>query len=153
MTVVAGRDFHIMVNFKHSYEGKYEDRLEIILEDLSIHQQFAIVRPLRAIVGNKTDYEQLRPKAPYVPRKRTARDPEVDIVPGVPPPATSKTKWATKLPFADIPKGLSKILYSGRSDPDVAAEVRRTRLPARLDAESYPRHLHELLWAEEYKMQ
>ncbi|KAH8102228.1 P-loop containing nucleoside triphosphate hydrolase protein [Cristinia sonorae] len=153
MKLISGREFHIIVSFKHPNHGKYEDRLEIIFEDLAIRQQFAIVRPLRAVVGSKADYEQLRPRAPYVPRKRTNRDAETQVVPGVPPPATSTTKWVTKLPIANIPKGLAGALYSGDLTTEVATEVRRTRLPAHLDSTSYGRHFQELLWCEEFKMQ
>ncbi|THH30849.1 hypothetical protein EUX98_g3344 [Antrodiella citrinella] len=152
-TLTAGREFRIVVNFKHPNHGKYDDRLEILFEDLSIRQQFAIVRPIRGIIGSKTDYEQLRPKIPYAPRKRTARAPEQEVVPGVPPAATNSTKWVTKLPFADIPKGLIRILYSANEASKVAAEVRVARLPTHLDAESYSRHFRELLWVEEFKMQ
>ncbi|TCD60518.1 hypothetical protein EIP91_009945 [Steccherinum ochraceum] len=153
MTVANGREFRVIIAFRHSNHGKYEDRLEVFFEDLSIRQQFAIVRPLTIIVGNKSDYEELRPKAPYVPRKKTARDDPESIVPGVPPLATSTTRWVTKLPFADIPEKLSKILNSGNLPSEVASGIRKIRLPDRLDAESYPRHFQELLWIEEFKMQ
>ena len=55
MTVVYGRDFPVTVAFRHPNHGKYEDRLEILFEDVSIRQDFAIVRPLRLIVGVKSD--------------------------------------------------------------------------------------------------
>lgn len=153
MSVVCGRPFHVVVNFKHKNEGRYEDRLEILLEDLLIRQQFAIVRPLRAVVGSRAEYERLAPRTAYIPRKRTAREPETDITPGIPPEATSTTKWVTKLPPADIPKGLIKILLSSDSASEVAAAIRQVRLPARLDSESYSRHFRDLVWIEEFKMQ
>lgn len=153
MMLVSGRAFVIEVDFRHPNHGIYEDRLEIVLEDLSINQRFAVVRPVRAIVGNRADYEELRPKAPYVPRKKTSRDPEKHIVPGVPPAATNTVRWVTRLPLAEIPKTLSDILYSSSKIQKVVPKVRTRRLPPHLDENSYSQQFCELLWTEEFRMQ
>ncbi|CAL1708616.1 unnamed protein product [Somion occarium] len=152
-SVPFNRDYHINIEFRQSNLGRYEDRLEIVFEDLSLKKRFVIVRALQAIVGSKEDHEQFKPRAPYQPRKRTTRDPETSIIAGPPPAATRAMKWVTKLPWADIPKNLSNILVGGEPVPEVAGTLKSTVLPLHLNPSTYARHYQVLLWTEEFRMQ
>lgn len=81
--LIYGRETRLIINFAQSYRGRYEDRAEIIFEDIQLGKEFVIVRPLRVIVGSRADHDALRPTAPYVPRRRTNRAPVNEVVPGV----------------------------------------------------------------------
>jgi helicase MOV-10 len=85
--VVYGWAICVVVTFTQTYRGRYEDRAEIIFEDIQLRKRFVIVRPLRAIVGSREDHAALRPVAPYIPRRRTERAPVHDAVPGVVSPS------------------------------------------------------------------
>lgn len=147
-----GRPASGTVTFRECDNGRYEDRLEITLEDERLHQRFVIVRPLRAIIGNREDHALLKPKAPFVPRKRTAREPETEILEGVLPPSLKAIPYVVKLAFADIPKNLSTSLSTG-SLSEVIGRVRRIFLPKAWDSSSYGRHFKNLLWVEEFRME
>ncbi|KAK7684935.1 hypothetical protein QCA50_011770 [Cerrena zonata] len=148
-----GRDFRIDISFKQQYLGRYEDRLEIVFEDLSLNSSFVIVRPLSAIVGNKEDHENLKPRAPYQPRKRGSRDPETSVIAGPPPPATKTVKWVTRLLPFDIPKNIASILLEGDPPAETAGNLQLTILPPHLNVNTYARHFQTLLWVEEFRMQ
>jgi helicase MOV-10 len=140
------------VQFRQSHNGRYEDRLEIIFEDQKLGQRFVIVRPLKAIIGSQADHDLLRPTAPFVPRKRTTRKPETDVVPGVSPPALNAIPYAVKLPHSNIPNNLPEILASG-SLSDIIGRVRRILFPKAWDTATYDRHFKNLIWIEEYRME
>ena len=147
-----GRPVIGQVKFRDINNGRYEDRLEIVFEDERLRQRFIIVRPLRVIVGNRRDHELLKPKAPFVPRKRTTREPETEVIEGVLPPSLKAIPYVVKLCFADIPKDLSVSLSTG-SLAEVTARVRRVFLPQSWDSNTYARHFKNLLWVEEYRME
>ncbi|KAF7971347.1 hypothetical protein HWV62_21363 [Athelia sp. TMB] len=133
--------------------GRYEDRIEIFFEDSSLnYQRFVIVRPLKAIVGNKQDYELLKARAPFVPRKRVAREPETEILEGVLPPTLKAVPYVVALCRADIPKALAVSLSTGPMH-EVVSRVRRVFLPRIWDSSTYGRHFKNLLWVEEYRME
>ena len=81
--MVFGREKRVLVTFKPSYRGRFESRLEILFEDTQLSRTFVIVRQIRAIVGDVADHALLKPIAPYVPRKRTSRQAEQEVIPGV----------------------------------------------------------------------
>ncbi|KAI0945600.1 hypothetical protein AcW1_001785 [Taiwanofungus camphoratus] len=149
--LVHGREVSITVTFRQAHGGRYGDRLELMFEDTSLRQRFAIVRSVEAIVGSKADHELLKPKSPYVPRKRTHRDPEVEVIPGDPPPALRAVPYVVKLPSADIPRRIASSLSRG-SDSHVIAHI-RTVLPQHLDSASHGVHFKTLLWVEEHRME
>jgi helicase MOV-10 len=151
-TLTCGRPRTGKVDFRQNHNGRYEDRIEIIFEDEALGQQFVIVRPLQAIVGSQADHDMLRPKAPFVPRKRTARKPETEILPGILPPALKAIPYVVKLAHAHIPKNLSETLSTG-SVSDVVGRVRRIFLPKVWDSATYSRHFKNLIWIEEHQME
>lgn len=149
-----GRSVTGQVKFREANNGHYEDRLEIIFEDERLGQRFIIVRPVRAIIGNKEDHELLKPVAPFIPRKRIARDPETEILEGVLPPTLKAIPYVVKLAQSEIPKNLSLSLSTGSGSlSDVIGRVRRIFLPKSWDSNSYGRHFKNLLWVEEYRME
>ncbi|KAJ7255409.1 P-loop containing nucleoside triphosphate hydrolase protein [Mycena rebaudengoi] len=132
--------------------GRAEDRLEILFEDLQLHTRFVIARILRAIVGDRADHDLLRPIAPYVPRKRAARQPETEVVGGVLPSSLNAVPYIVPLPKAPIPNGLAATLSTGASAA-ITSTVRRVYLPEVLDSNTYARHFKHLLWIEEFRME
>lgn len=140
------------IGFHGLYNGRYEDRLEILLEDERLRQRFVIVRPVRAIIGSKEDHELLKPKAPFVPRERIVREPETEILKGVFPLALKAVPYVVPLLHADIPKHLSSSLSKG-STADVISSIRRIFLPKVWDSSTYGQHFKTLLWIEEHRME
>ena len=140
------------VTFRQQFRGRFDDRLELIFEDAALRQRFAIVRPVRAVVGSRADYEAMKPKSPYVPRKRTQRAPETDVVPGVPPPSQKIIPYVGLLPHARIPHRISSSLEKGEGRRAVAF-FRQSILPVQFTSETHGRYFKTLLWAEEFRME
>lgn len=133
--------------------GRFNDRMEFIFEDTSIHQRFAITRPIRAIVGVKEDLDALKPLAPYVRPKRRYYRPvaEQDVRDGIRPPALADIDWVVKLPQFPIPGEVFRAVMSG-SRQDKVAKIRSSLLPDVLDTTTYARHWRTLLHIEEAQM-
>ncbi|KAF8869388.1 P-loop containing nucleoside triphosphate hydrolase protein [Infundibulicybe gibba] len=146
------RPINLRIEFQSSYIGRYEDRLEVVFEDIALKKRFMISRPLRAIVGNPEDHEALKPRAPYVPRSRTVREAETDVIEGVPPPSMEGIRYINRLPLAIIPTDLSSLLSNNSSLSETIRKMRRLYLPSSLNGDTYGRHFKHLIWAEEYKM-
>jgi helicase MOV-10 len=142
----------LVVTLKQPLRGQFADRLEISFENTTLRQRFVIARHIKAIVGNRAEYELLRPRAPYVAQHRAPREPESDVVAGPPPPATSTVAWVVKLTKAPIPTTLAAILSSG-SVRDNLEELRRTVLPAVLDCDTYGSYWKTVIWIEEQRME
>ncbi|KAA1476103.1 P-loop containing nucleoside triphosphate hydrolase protein [Dentipellis sp. KUC8613] len=130
--------------------GRYEDKLEITFQDES-HGRFTIVRSVRAIVGNREDYEALKPSAPYVPRHKGPKRAEKRIVEGIPPPSLNAVEWVRKLPEAEIPKQLLSILAM-KSVDDIVNELKHNVIRGDLSPELYGLYFKTLLWVEEHRM-
>lgn len=81
-SIVSGLVTKIYVKLLQPFRGRYQDRLEIILEDTQLNHQFIIVRQIQAIVGNAAEHKALQPIAPYVPKTRTKRQIPHDVIPG-----------------------------------------------------------------------
>lgn len=141
-----------LIKFCDSDSGRYEDRLEVTLEDERLQQRFVIVRPLRAIIGDREDHALLKPKAPFVPRELAAREPETEVFKGVLPPSLKAIPYVVTLPWAEIPRNLAASLWTG-SLSEVIGRVRRGFLPPTWDSHTYGRHFKSLLWVEEYRME
>ncbi|RDB30431.1 putative helicase MOV-10 [Hypsizygus marmoreus] len=140
------------VTFCQNYAGRCQDRLELVFEDTQLKTRFTIARPLFGIVGNKADHERLRPVAPYVPRKKSARQPELMVVEGIRPPALKAVPYVVPLPRAAIPGGLATTLSTG-SPANILSRVQSVFLPPELNTQGYARHFKHLLWIEEFRME
>ncbi|EPQ53711.1 P-loop containing nucleoside triphosphate hydrolase protein [Gloeophyllum trabeum ATCC 11539] len=146
--LVCRRDYTIPVTFRSSYAGHYEDRVEITLEEKQLKQAFVIVRFVRVIVGDKADYDRLKPTMPYTPRVHSKREPEITVVPGEAPPVLKAIPYVVKLADAHIPKNIMAVVSTG-SNEDKVNNLRRSILPRVLDVASHGRHFKTLLWVEE----
>ena len=150
--MICGRPVQLAVNFRQLHHGHFEDRIDLVFEDTTLGQRFVVSRPMRAIVGSQQDYDLLRPTAPYTPRKRSKREAETEVVPGVVPESTNVIPWVVKLPFADIPDSLTLTLSNG-SIREVMRALQHVSLPRVLTTDTYNRHFNILLWVEEYRME
>ncbi|KAK0437214.1 RNA helicase [Armillaria borealis] len=140
----------LTVTAKQAHAGRADDRLDLVFEDLSLHTQFLIARPIHLIVGSKADHKALKPKSVYVSRERTTRHPELNIVEGVRPPALTVIPYSITLPFADIPKPLLDTISSGTVS-EIKRKLQQLFLPHNFDTGSYGRFFQLLLWVEEHK--
>jgi len=124
--------------------------LEMIFFDTQSKRRFPICKPLAAIVGNKEDFELLKPVAPYVPIKLGQPEPVHEIVPGRRPESIAPVEWFTKLEKYDIPKPLKTILEI----PNTADQIRlikRDFLPKELTADAHTKWFHVQLYLEEHQ--
>lgn len=151
-TLTYARAITFEITVRQEHIGRYEDRLEIIFEDMQLKKQFIITRTLEVTIGSKADHDLLKPIAPYKPRKRTNRQPEIEVVEGVLPPSLKAVPYVVPLPHAQIPDGLSNSLSTG-STSEIIGRIRRVHLPHTLDSETYGRHFKALLWIEEFRME
>ncbi|KAJ7669407.1 P-loop containing nucleoside triphosphate hydrolase protein [Mycena polygramma] len=151
-TIGYNKTYPFTVTLRQAHNGRAEDRLEILFEDVQLRKHFIIARILRVIVGNRDDHELLRPIAPYVPRKRSARQPETSVVEGVLPTSLKAVPYVVPLPKAPIPSNLASALSTG-STTSIVTNVRRLYLPPLLDSNTYARHFKHLLWIEEFRME
>ncbi|KAA1476102.1 P-loop containing nucleoside triphosphate hydrolase protein [Dentipellis sp. KUC8613] len=147
-----GRRASVTVALQQKTLGRWEDRLEVTLEDTLLGQRFTIVRSVRARIGSKSDYEALKPSAPYKPRPRGNRPQEKDVVEGIAPPALDAVRYVLSLPRAEIPKQIASIISTGSVDK-IVDQLKRTVLPPALTSESYGRFFKILLWVEEHRME
>ncbi|KAJ4467007.1 RNA helicase, partial [Lentinula aciculospora] len=139
------------VKMTQDHLGRAEDRLEFVFEDVRLQSRFMITRPLLVTVGSRADHEMLKPRAPYVPRKRTQRQPETNVLEGIAPPSTQAIPYVGRLPLATIPGHLLNTLSTG-STKEVLARLRRMYLPPILNSETYTKHFKHLIWTEEFQM-
>jgi helicase MOV-10 len=140
------------ITFTSSFRGRFQDRLEFIFEDHSLDQRFVIIRSIRGIAGERSDHELLQPTAPYVPRKWMPRAQEINIIPGIRPPALNAIPWVISLPDAFVPKNLSDAVSSGEVK-DILERLKRSFLPVVFSSDTYGRHWKYLLWLEEIRME
>ncbi|KAL4254212.1 DNA2/NAM7 helicase family protein [Pleurotus pulmonarius] len=152
VTIKYGSPVAISVTLRQAYDGTCEDRLEMRFKDEKLGKEFAVSRRLRAIIGNREALELLRPVAPYVPRQRTTRLAEKEVVEGVFPPALKAIPYIGRLPHAHIPTPLATTLSSG-SRKEIIDRVRKAFLPRSVDSETYGRFFKNLLWIEEHRME
>lgn len=86
--------------------------------------------------------------APYVRPRPRPREPELEVVEGVRPPALARIVWTVTLPYADIPA----YIWSAANESSIAdtvAKVQNTYLPRVLQPTTYAKHWKVLLWLEE----
>ncbi|KAI0075957.1 P-loop containing nucleoside triphosphate hydrolase protein [Panus rudis PR-1116 ss-1] len=151
--VIYSRASKICVSFSQQQLGRYEDRIELVFEDVKLKTRFVIVRAVYATVGSQADHELFKPRAIYKPRKRTARAPERHITPGPPPASATAVKWLTRLPPAEIPRQLYETLVAGNDTKEVIATLNSTIIPLHFQCQTYGRRFQTLLWVEEFRMQ
>ncbi|KAG5351366.1 hypothetical protein C0989_006827 [Termitomyces sp. Mn162] len=147
-----GVPVYFSVTLIQTYIGRCQDRVEFLFEDTQLRTQFVIIRQLEAIVGNQVDHKRLQPVAPYIPRPKTARQPELLVVEGVRPPAMKAVPYVVPLPRASIPNALATTLTTGSRDVKIT-RIRTVFLPKEFNTSNYDRHFKHLLWIEEHQME
>ncbi|KAK1217312.1 hypothetical protein PQX77_020052 [Marasmius sp. AFHP31] len=151
-TVTSSTPIHLRVHMTAKYYGRTEDRLDLTFQDLQLRTRSMISWTLRVHVGSQSDQNDLKPKTPYKPRKRSARQTEVEVVPGEPAPSLQAIPYVGKLPPAPIPSHVARTLSSG-STKEVIDRMQKVYLPRVLDSAGYGKHFKHLLWAEEHQME
>ncbi|KAF8648915.1 hypothetical protein AX16_006137 [Volvariella volvacea WC 439] len=101
-TMTMGSLIKIRIILRTAFIGHYSDRIQFTFRDLQLSSRFAIVRPIKAIVGNKAEFQHLQPTTPYAPRARTARPQAKEIVEGLAPPETQIINSIVPLPKASL---------------------------------------------------
>jgi hypothetical protein len=149
--LTSARRGFVRIDFENSFLGRYEDRLELVFEDTQLKKRFMISRPLQVVVGSKAEHEALRPRIPYAPRPRTARDAVTTTVKGVAPPATNAIPYVGALPRALPPAQLLAVLNRSEPAKKQVDHVKRVHLPQELSSSTYARNFKTLLWVEEHK--
>lgn len=132
--------------------GRYQARLELGLENMTTKKRFVILRPVQVIVGDSQLHQQLKAKAPYIPRRPATREPEMNVVQGVKPPALSVITYTTQLPRPEIPPHLSKTLNAS-SSPWHAQKIKDMFLSLPLHQENHGDFFKILMWIEEHRME
>jgi helicase MOV-10 len=131
-------------------KGQFQDRLELIFWDLNSTRRFAIVKNLTAIVGNKEDYDLLKPIAPYVPFKQVQRDPIKEFIPGRRPEAIAPVKWVVKFQDYHVEDALKEVLAL-RSTAEKMRLIKAGFMPLLFQAETHASWFHVLLQLEEHQ--
>ena len=148
--VSAAGSTQIEVAFRGEFLGIFQDRIEVVFEDAQLRKEFVIVRSLRASVGDKETFEELKPVAPYQPRRRVDRSPETEVIEGPKPEVLEAITYIGKLPQANIPRYMHDVL-SRSNDKEVVGQLRGTFLPRVFDSANHSKHFKCLLWVEEYR--
>jgi helicase MOV-10 len=104
---------------------------------------------LLCTVGNREDYEAIKPSAPYKPRNKKARGAVGTIDKGIKPRAIADITWVVKLKEYDVPKGLERVL--NMDDRKARTKSVRDYMPHEFTCETYARQFHTLLHMEEHK--
>jgi helicase MOV-10 len=112
-------------------------------------KQFAIVKPLLSIIGDREDYEALKPITPYLTRRKKERDLIDVLVPGEKPPPITNIAWVFRLPDYKLPMTLENIFDIPNTKKK--CQLIRSLIPPELTAQTHSRWFHTLLYAEEYQ--
>jgi len=136
--------------FHPSYEGHYQDLLELCFFDQGRNTAFVISRVVEATVGSREDHEQLKAKEPYTRRKFTKFNPEGNIIPSLRPPSWTKTIWVDRLPIFTPPPALLHAAYGdGGNNP--LPRVKRF-MPPTFNEKTYAWFFQNLLYLEEERV-
>ncbi|KAF8586065.1 P-loop containing nucleoside triphosphate hydrolase protein, partial [Ramaria rubella] len=136
--------------------GRYTDRIQLIFHKTlnSNKGQFVITRAMFAAVGVKEDYESLKPKAAYIPRKPNVYVEQEKAIPGVRPPTLTYVDLPQgRLLQWKVPKALSQVLRSGDKLSKVLKVVKKDFFPQNLISATYKQHFDVLLYIEEEQSQ
>lgn len=139
------RELSITIVFRPSYEGRYEETLELTFHDVRRNERFSIARRIRATVGSIDDQNYLKPKAPYIRRRSVPLPLDGPIIAPLRPPTWTETKWVVFLPEYEAPSSLINAAYGF----DGRKVVARNFMPSVFNEKTYGRHFQYMLWIEE----
>ncbi|TEB13039.1 hypothetical protein FA13DRAFT_966055 [Coprinellus micaceus] len=116
----------VSVVFHPGYAGQFEDTLELVFWHLDLHRAFVITRRVKATIGDRDDYEQIKPEAPYTGPKQVPRFnyDRVRVVLSLRPPTWTETVWTERLPEYKVPE---KVVEAAFGPPPLGNKRTRTR--------------------------
>ena len=148
----------VLVLFHPSYVGHYEDTLELVFWHHDLKRRFLITRQVKAVVGDRTDHEQIRPSAPYTGPRRVPRFniEQARIVESNRPPTWTPTVWKERLPEYKVPQRIIDAAFGpeilGRRNANAARANVKGLMPAVLSADTYATWWQVLLYVEEEQL-
>lgn len=134
----------LSILFHPGYAGQFEDTLELVFWHLDLHHTFLITRRVKATIGDRDDYEQIKPEAPYtgprqVPRFNYDR---VKVILSLRPPTWTETIWKERLLEYQIPDKVVEAAFgpqesSKQRNPNAARANVQRLMPAALNLDTY----------------
>ncbi|KIY67230.1 P-loop containing nucleoside triphosphate hydrolase protein [Cylindrobasidium torrendii FP15055 ss-10] len=143
----------VSVTFQPSYAGRFDDTLELQFFDRAQKKKFIIHRSVSATVGDRADYEQLKPTAPYSKRRQRNISLDGPVKRSLRPAEWTPTEWKTRLGFFDIPAHIVRAVYTpeGYLRPD-ALKSALALMPSSFTCPTYGKRYQVMLWIEEQQM-
>ncbi|KAJ7199232.1 P-loop containing nucleoside triphosphate hydrolase protein [Mycena pura] len=139
----------LSVRFHPSFDGEYDDVLELIFLDTSRRERFLVTRTLHAVVGSKADYEQLKPKSAYTRRFRPAPFQfDGPIIRSLRPPTWGPVKWTSKLLEYKTPEKLINTVFGSDEKTRTVLQRAKQFLPSTFTVNTYSSHFQVLLYIE-----
>jgi len=120
----------IVVVFAPSYDGCYEDTLEMLFAH-SNGTQFVITRRVHGIAGSREDQEVLKPRGPYKKKKYMPLNIDGPVILSSRPPTWSGIRWINILPKFDPPKALIDAAF--QPSPAAALKAVKRLMPVKLN--------------------
>ncbi|KAG8956455.1 hypothetical protein FRC03_010833 [Tulasnella sp. 419] len=135
-----GMDYCLDIEFTpEGIRRRYQDRVELVFENIKVRQRFIITRLVTAIVGTQKDVHLFGPPIQHsYPIHSMLKPPEND----------DEESADSRELFAHIPRFVRDALEDG-SDQDKIERVKRSILPPKLNADSHRMHWKTILWIEE----
>ncbi|KAJ7484325.1 P-loop containing nucleoside triphosphate hydrolase protein [Mycena latifolia] len=144
----------LSVQFHPSFDGGYEDVLELIFLDTVSRNRFLITRKLGAVVGSEADHEQLKPKSAYARRKTAPFQFDGPIVRSLRPPTWGPIKWTSRLLEFKSPEKLIQAAFGAhlRSNTKTILQAVKRFLPSSFKVNTYGEHFQVMLYIEDEQM-
>jgi helicase MOV-10 len=144
----------LSIQFHPSFDGEYEDVLELIFLDHSARNRFLITRKLCAVVGSEADYKQLKPKAAYIRRKPAPFQFDGPIIRTLRPPTWGPIEWISRLPEFKSPENLIRVAFGSHSGSYTKSILQAVNqfLPSSFTVNTYGKHFQVLLYIEDEQM-
>ncbi|KAG9044286.1 hypothetical protein FS837_008416 [Tulasnella sp. UAMH 9824] len=127
--------------------GYFTDTVELSFEEAESTQEWKVSRTIQATVGVASDYELLRPAAPYVKRPRRVITRVRQPLPGPVPPSRATIPYVKTLPPFPLKDEFATL---GSLDQRIANI--RAMLPTTLNGSTYKAFWSALLFVEEHQM-
>ncbi|KAJ6608222.1 P-loop containing nucleoside triphosphate hydrolase protein [Mycena sp. CBHHK59/15] len=144
----------IAVKFFPSFDGEYEDVLELLFLDVGTKRRFLITRKIRAVVGSQEDYDQLKPKSAYSRRKPAPFQFNGPIIRSLRPPTWGPIQWVGRLQEYKPPDDLIRVAFGSQAGPNSRAIMAGVRqfLPPSFTPNTYGKHFQVMLYIEDEQM-
>ncbi|TBU41757.1 P-loop containing nucleoside triphosphate hydrolase protein [Dichomitus squalens] len=148
-TVTPRRTLRIPIRLRYEHRGLLQGRLEITFQGAN-GRSVLICRTLRAVVGEATERQSLKPVAPYVRRRRAPWHHGRPTVSGDRPPALVATAWVKKLTRANIPDDLANMIKTRPAEAVIGYVIQRyMQASATWSKANHTSGFQALLWIEE----